>query len=327
MVKDSSVTKVKYIGEKDGMLYLEVALDGKCQEKDLFVCNAEQLNQYHPYGKSVYLKAATSKQHWHCLMGADTRSSSKSRKCASSATDPSLKATSPQHEDNFTSTTITSKIPSGESPNSASVHTKQPLSSQGCLTLPQCNSTPECKVAYKLEGSDRVMVKHPSKDRGCLLWTAVELAGFPGDILDVVVAEVKKRTCDEKHYDFKHISQILCHVGVHITDKQTEFLSGAVNKLELLIEQTDGLFAVTNRYHSLAVDCGRRLIFNCGNSYAFELSKSGFKCCNIFEMGEEEKIVHQIKRIIVDPHRHEAVCKIAGNKKALKRLKLKLSEL
>ena len=29
------------------------------------------------------------------------------------------------------------------------------------------------------------MVKHPSKDRGCLLWTAAELAGFPGDILDV----------------------------------------------------------------------------------------------------------------------------------------------
>jgi hypothetical protein len=59
---------------------------------------------------------------------------------------------------------------------------------------------------------------------------------LPDDVLDVVVAEVKKRTCDEKHYDFKHISQILCHVGVHITDKQTGFLSGAVNKLELLIE-------------------------------------------------------------------------------------------
>ena len=53
------------------------------------------------------------------------------------------------------------------------------------------------------------MVKHPSEDRGCLLWAAAELAGFPGDILDVVVAEVKKRTCDEKYNDFKHISKFL----------------------------------------------------------------------------------------------------------------------
>jgi hypothetical protein len=43
--------------------------------------------------------------------------------------------------------------------------------------------------------------------------------------------------------------------------------------------------------------------------------------------GDEEKIVHQIKRIIVDPHRYEAVCKMAGNKKALKILKRKLPEL
>ena len=32
-VEDSSVTKVKYIGEKDGMLYLEVALDGIVRRK------------------------------------------------------------------------------------------------------------------------------------------------------------------------------------------------------------------------------------------------------------------------------------------------------
>ena len=98
---------------------------------------------------------------------------------------------------------------------------------------------------------------------------------MPDDVLDVVVAEVKTRTFDENHYDFKHIS-IFQYVGVHITDKQTEFLSGAVKKLELLIEQTDGLFAVTNRYHSVAVDCGRRLIFNCGKPYAFKLSKCSF---------------------------------------------------
>jgi len=206
---------------------------------------------------------------WHRLIGAATRSSSKSRKYASSATDHSMKTPSPQHEDNFTSARITSKTSSDKSPNSAAVHSKQPLSSLGCVTLTPCNSTPKCKLAYKLEGSDRVRVKHPSMDRGCLLWTAAELAGLPDDVLGVVVADVKTRTFDEKHYDFKHIYIFFQYVGVHITDKQTEFLSGAVNKLELLIEQTDGLFAVTNRYHSVAVDCGRRLIFNCVKPYAF----------------------------------------------------------
>ena len=46
-----------------------------------------------------------------------------------------------------------------------------------------------------------------------------------------------------------------------------------------------------------------------------------------FEKGDKEKVMHKIKRIIVDPHRHEAVCKMAGNKKALKILKRKLPEL
>ena len=53
------------------------------------------------------------------------------------------------------------------------------------------------------------MVKHPSEDRGCLLWTAAELGGLPDDVLDVVVDEVKTRTCDEKYNDFKHISKNL----------------------------------------------------------------------------------------------------------------------
>jgi hypothetical protein len=36
-------------------------------------------------------------------------------------------------------------------------------------------------------------------DRGCLLWTAAELAGLSDDVLGVVVADVKTRTFDEKH--------------------------------------------------------------------------------------------------------------------------------
>ena len=110
-----------------------------------------------------------------------------------------MKKISTQHEDTFTSATTTSKRSSGKSPNSAAVHSKQPLSLPACLTLTPCDSTPKCKLAYKLEGSDRVRVKHPSMDRGCLLWTDAEFAGLPDDVLGVVVADVKTRTFDEKH--------------------------------------------------------------------------------------------------------------------------------
>ena len=40
-----------------------------------------------------------------------------------------------------------------------------------------------------------VRVKHPSKDSGCLLWTAAELGDSHDDIFDVVVAEVKVFSC------------------------------------------------------------------------------------------------------------------------------------
>ena len=38
------MVEVKYIGEVDGMKFLGVALDGKCREKDSFVCDLEQLS-------------------------------------------------------------------------------------------------------------------------------------------------------------------------------------------------------------------------------------------------------------------------------------------
>ena len=86
--------------------------------------------------------------------------------------------------------------------------------------------------------------------------------------MEKVFAEVKKRTGGAAHYDLRHISRIFKCVGVKITDKQMEFLSGAVDQLALLIEQSDGLFVVTNSHHCVAVDCGRKLIFDCSKPYA-----------------------------------------------------------
>ena len=90
LMAGSSVSKVRYIGEKeDGMTLLEVALDGKSKVDDLFVCDMEQLFMYHSYGKEIYHKAATtSRRDWVRLYGASTtRSMSESSKCVDSATD------------------------------------------------------------------------------------------------------------------------------------------------------------------------------------------------------------------------------------------------
>ena len=107
-----------------------------------------------------------------------------------------------------------------------------------------------------------------------------------------------------------------------------EFLSGAVDQLALLIEQSDGLFVVTNSHHCVAVDCGRKLIFDCSKPYALTLSKSGFKACNILDKGgkgDEEKVVRQIRRIIVDSNRYATLCRMVGNPKLLKGLEDSLS--
>ena len=74
LMAGSSVSKVRYIGEKeDGMTLLEVALDGKSKVDDLFVCDMEQLVMFHSYGKASFLKAATtSRRSWVRLLGAST---------------------------------------------------------------------------------------------------------------------------------------------------------------------------------------------------------------------------------------------------------------
>ena len=41
--------------------------------------------------------------------------------------------------------------------------------------------------------------KFPIEDSVCLLWTVAALMDLPDDVFDVVVAEVKTRTFDEKH--------------------------------------------------------------------------------------------------------------------------------
>ena len=177
-------------------------------------------------------------------------------------------------------------------------------------------------------GADRVSVKNQSENSDCALCSVTELVDLPDVAMEKVFAEVKKRTGGTAHYDLRHITRIFECVGVTITGKQMEFLSGAVDQLALLIEQSDGLFVVTNSHHCVAVDCGRKLIFDCSKPYALTLSKSGFKACNILDKGrkgDEEKVVRQIRRIIVNSNRYAALCRMVGNPKLLKGLEDSLS--
>ena len=297
LMAGSSVSKVRYIGEKeDGMTLLEVALDGKSKVDDLFVCDMEQLLMYHSYGKEIYHKAATtSRRNWVRLYGASTtRSMSESSKCANSATDMITKSLYSLRS----KTTILSLIPASTSFGTVG------------------------------GGADRVSVKNRSEDSDCAFCSVVELVDMPECAIDLAFNEVKKRTGGATHYDLISISCIFSCVGVEIINKQMEFLSGAVDQLELLIEQSNGLFVVTNSYHCVAVDCGRKLIFDCSKPYALTLSKSGFKACNILDKGgkgDEEKVVRQIRRVIVDSNRYAAVCKMVGNAELLKGLEDNLS--
>jgi len=286
------VTKVRFIGEKrDGTVLLEVALNGECRADDLFVCNVEQLSVYHSYGKASFIKAATTNRNkWVRLLGASTtRSMSKSSECANSVTDNITQSP-------FLLRSITTTL------------SEVPVT----LTFGQV----PC-------GADRVSVKNLSENSDCALCSVTELVDLPDVAMEKVFAEVKKRTSGAAHYDFAHIIPIFRCVGVAITGKQMEFLSGAVDQLALLIEQSDGLFVVTNSHHCVAVDCGRKLIFDCSKPYALTLSKSGFKACNILDKGgkgDEEKVVRQIRRIIVDSNIYAAVCKMVGNAELLKGL-------
>ena len=298
MTEGASVTKVRYIGEKqDGTALLEVALNGKCKAHDLFVCDEEQLIKFHSYGKTSFNKAATTSRHsWVRLLGASTtRSMSKSSECANSATHNKI-TQSPYSLRSITTT----------------------LSEVPALL---CLGTGE-------SGADRVNVKNRSENEHCMLCSVNELADLPGAAMEKVFAEVKKRTGGSAYYDFAHIARIFICVGVEITYKQMGFFTHAVDKLALLIEQSDGLFVVTNSHHCVAVDCGRKLIFDCSKPYALTLSKSGFKACNILDKGgkgNEEKVVRQIRRITVDSNRYAAICGMVGNPKLLKGLEDSLS--
>ena len=291
------MTKVRFIGEKrDGTVLLEVALNGECKADDLFVCNVEQLSMYHSYGKASFIKAATtSRRDWVRLLGASTtRSMSKSSECANSVTDNITQSP-------FLLRSITTTL--SEVPAFLSFGTVD-------------------------GGADRVSVMNQSENSDCMLCSVVELVDLPEVAMEKVFTEVKKRTGGAAHYDFGHISCIFKCVGVDITDKQMEFLSDAVDQLALLIEQSDGLFVVTNSHHCVAVDCGRKLIFDCSKPYALTLSKSGFKACNILDKGgkgNEEKVVRQIRRITVDSNRYAALCRMVGNPKLLKGLEDSLS--
>ena len=148
LMAGSSVSKVRYIGEKeDGMTLLEVALDGKSKVDDLFVCDMEQLLMYHSYGKEIYHKAATtSRRDWVRLYGASTtRSMSESSKCANSATD---------------------------------MITKSPYSLR-CITIILSEVPATTTFGPVSGGADRVSVQNFSEDSDYVLCLMADLADLP----------------------------------------------------------------------------------------------------------------------------------------------------
>jgi hypothetical protein len=54
-------------------------------------------------------------------------------------------------------------------------------------------------------GADRVSVKNRSENSDCMLCSVIELADLPDVAMDLVYAEVKKRTDGEAQYDLGYI--------------------------------------------------------------------------------------------------------------------------
>ena len=178
------------------------------------------------------------------------------------------------------------------------------------------------------EGSERVSIKLFSDDKDCILYSPANMVALPDAVFELVVAEVKTRTAEDDYYSFNAVTNIFNTVGVCISKKNLGFLSGVENKLARLVEQQEGMFLVTNMFHCVGVDCGRRLIFDCGKPFALKLSERNFGSCKIFVTTDnEEHKVGEIRRVTVDQNRYRQLCEMIHDQSALYALKKKLSSL
>ena len=190
------------------------------------------------------------------------------------------------------------------------------------MTSTESTKTLSTTHARSLVGIDSVTTKHQSVASDCVFCTVAQLSGLPDAVLAYIFAEVKRRTDNADYYGFSNIAFLFNHVGVSVRDKLGFRLSRGEDKLTQLIQQSDGLFAVLRNAHCVAVDCGRRLIFDCGQPHPFQLSMEGFEACGI---STDDGRGFTIRRIVLLQHKINEFH--SADETALNALKDRLSKL
>jgi len=136
------------------------------------------------------------------------------------------------------------------------------------------------------KGNARVAVPHRSKASNCVFCATFCLVPeeFPVAITAIVKKTVKERTVGANYYDIRAVNAIFSHVGVRVSNKLSTELRTLLGvhlppekRLAGLLTLQKGLFVVADHVHCLGIDCGRKLIFNCGKDWADELSIAGFR--------------------------------------------------
>ena len=145
--------------------------------------------------------------------------------------------------------------------------------------------------------SAKIPVAYQSKIGDCVPFAPLNI--LPSDYpivlkerLEVaVLSKVGGTLCD-----FKDVSIIFREFGVELRHLR---LKGSVPKDKMVnwfLAQREGLFAVSTDCHCIGVDCNRRLIFDCAESYALKMNMTSFHRCL-------KRFVYAIKecrRIVID---------------------------
>ena len=306
--------KVRRLGEKNDRTLMRVALSGQSGEQETIICDIEQIVRLHAYGAGTYRKAATDTRKWLSLYGASKRS------MTSTHSPSSLLRVPRRRQEGSERVSIEHCGDDKDCPLYGASKRSMALthSPSSLLRVPR----------RRQEGSERVSIKLFSDDKDCILYSPANMVALPDAVFELVVAEVKTRTAEDDYDSFNAVTNTFNTVGVCISKKNLGFLSGVENKLARLVEQQEGMFLVTNMFHCVGVDCGRRLIFDCGKPFALKLSERNFGSCKIFATTDnEEHKVGEIRRVTVDQNRYRQLCEMIHDQSALYALKKKLSSL
>jgi hypothetical protein len=146
----------------------------------------------------------------------------------------------------------------------------------------------------------KISVAYQSKIGDCVPFAPLNLllADYPTSLKErlsgALLSKVQGRLCD-----FNDVSTIFQDFGVELRHLR---LKGSVPKdkmVDWLLAQREGLFAVSTDCHCIGVDCNRRLIFDCAESFALSMTITYFRKC----LKDFVYAIKECRRVVIDHHK------------------------